>query len=156
MLRKEYELKLDQQLLIQRNNISSTISELTEQNKSLIKKTKQLEEDLQRLEEEKYSMKEELKHHKSELKSKLDESVVECEHAKRDLNLFKTKNQKAQDQITELMKQIELERQKLESVEKKNMFLEENLEKKKEENKKLDAAFLSMSSSIQGRINDAA
>lgn len=54
------------------------------------------------------------------------------------------------------MRQIELERQNLEKVEKQNAFLEQNLEKTKEENKKLDAAFLSMSSSVQGRINDAA
>lgn len=44
----------------------------------------------------------------------------------------------------------------LEAVEKKNMELQQNLQKTSEENKKLDAAFNSMSTSMQGRINSAA
>ena len=101
-------------------------------------------------------MREQLKHYKSELKSKLDESVVECEQTKKELVVIKTSEKKAQDQIAELMRQIEEERQNLEQVEIKNQQLQLNLQKTVEENKKLDAAFLSMSSSIQGRINDAA
>lgn len=50
-----------------------------------------------------FTMKGKLKSYKSEFKSRLDDSMVECEKTKKDLDVFKNKSKTAEEQIAELM-----------------------------------------------------